>query len=124
MINLLIVEDGDKLREALRIGLENTGAVKVIGVTPRGERILDVVGGIVFFAFAVGWVWSIASVRELGATHRVAARSMGISVGLVSFHLRRAERHLVKRLVDVPTWSSTTPTMRRTSRTRQRTPQS
>src|SRR5204862_3111293 len=38
------------------------------GVTPRGERILDVVGGIVFFAFAVGWVWSIASVRELGAT--------------------------------------------------------
>ena len=38
------------------------------GVTPRGERVLDVVGGIVFFAFAVGWVWSIASVRELGAT--------------------------------------------------------
>jgi DNA-directed RNA polymerase specialized sigma24 family protein len=63
-------------------------------------------------------------VRELGATHRVTARSMGISVGLVSFHLRRAERHLVKRLVDVPTWSSTPPTMRRTSRTRERTPQS
>ena len=40
MLNLLIVEDGDKLREALRIGLENTGAVKVIGVTPRGEDAL------------------------------------------------------------------------------------
>ncbi|MEO8393542.1 MAG: response regulator transcription factor [Chloroflexota bacterium] len=40
MLNLLIVEDGDKLREALRIGLENTGAVKVIGVTARGEDAL------------------------------------------------------------------------------------
>ncbi len=40
MLNLLIVEDGDKLREALRIGLENTGAIKVIGVTPRGEDAL------------------------------------------------------------------------------------
>jgi len=38
------------------------------GVTPRGERILDVVSGIVLFAFAVGWVWSIASVRTAGAT--------------------------------------------------------
>lgn len=41
MINLLIVEDGDRLRDALRIGLENTGAVKVMGATARGE---DVVG--------------------------------------------------------------------------------
>ncbi len=41
MINLLIVEDGDKLREALRVGLENTGAVKVIGATARGEEALD-----------------------------------------------------------------------------------
>ncbi len=41
MINLLIVEDGDKLREALRIGLENTGAVTVIGATARGEEALD-----------------------------------------------------------------------------------
>ncbi|MEO8396147.1 MAG: response regulator, partial [Chloroflexota bacterium] len=40
MLNLLIVEDGDKLREALRIGLENTGALKVIGVTARGEDAL------------------------------------------------------------------------------------
>ncbi len=39
-LNLLIVEDGDKLREALRLGLENTGAVKVIGVTARGEDAL------------------------------------------------------------------------------------
>ena len=40
-INLLIVEDGDKLREALRVGLENTGAVTVIGATARGEEALD-----------------------------------------------------------------------------------
>ncbi|MBI1258063.1 MAG: response regulator [Chloroflexi bacterium] len=40
MLNLLIVEDGDKLREALRLGLETTGAIKVIGVTPRGEDAL------------------------------------------------------------------------------------
>ncbi len=38
--------------------------------TPRGERNLDVAGGIVLFAFAVGWVWSIANARELGATGR------------------------------------------------------
>jgi uncharacterized protein YcbK (DUF882 family) len=37
------------------------------GVTPRGERVLDVVSGVVLFAFAVGWVWSIATARELGA---------------------------------------------------------
>jgi DNA-binding NarL/FixJ family response regulator len=41
VINLLIVEDGERLRDALRIGLENTGAVKVMGATARGE---DVVG--------------------------------------------------------------------------------
>ncbi len=41
MLNLLIVEDGDKLREALRVGLENTRAVKVISVTPRGEDALN-----------------------------------------------------------------------------------
>jgi len=40
------------------------------GVTARGERVLDVAGGVVLFAFAVGWVWSIAGVRELGATAR------------------------------------------------------
>lgn len=38
--------------------------------TPRGERNLDVAGGIVLFAFAAGWVWSIANARELGATGR------------------------------------------------------
>ncbi len=40
VLNLLIVEDGDKLREALRVGLENTGAVKVLGATARGEDAL------------------------------------------------------------------------------------
>lgn len=40
MLKLLIVEDGDRLREALRVGLENTGAVSVIGMTARGEDAL------------------------------------------------------------------------------------
>ncbi len=39
-MNLLIVEDGEKLRNALRVGLENTGAVQVIGGTARGEDAL------------------------------------------------------------------------------------
>ncbi len=41
MLNLLIVEDGDRLRDALRVGLENTGAVKVIGATARGEDVVS-----------------------------------------------------------------------------------
>jgi uncharacterized protein YcbK (DUF882 family) len=36
------------------------------GVSPLGERIIDVVGGIVLFAFAAGWAWSIANARERG----------------------------------------------------------
>ncbi|MEP7291696.1 MAG: response regulator transcription factor [Chloroflexota bacterium] len=40
VLNLLIVEDGEKLRNALRVGLENTGGVKVIGGTARGEDAL------------------------------------------------------------------------------------
>ncbi|MCC6805556.1 MAG: response regulator transcription factor [Anaerolineae bacterium] len=39
-MNLLIVEDGDRLRNALRVGLENTGAVKVVGALSRGEEVL------------------------------------------------------------------------------------
>ena len=60
-------------------------------------------------------------VREQGATHRYTAESMGISVGLVAYHLGRAEKHLMDRLIHVPRWNSTPPTMRRTSRTRQGT---
>lgn len=40
MLNLLIVEDGDRLRDALRVGLENTGEVSVTGMTARGEDAL------------------------------------------------------------------------------------
>ena len=39
-LKLLIVEDGDRLREALRVGLENTGEVSVTGMTARGEDAL------------------------------------------------------------------------------------
>jgi DNA-binding NarL/FixJ family response regulator len=37
---MLLVEDGDKLRDALRIGLEYTDAVRVIGATASGEEAL------------------------------------------------------------------------------------
>ncbi|HVO42807.1 MAG TPA: response regulator transcription factor [Aggregatilineales bacterium] len=40
MINLLLVEDSDKLRSALKTGLENTGAVTVIGDGASGEAAL------------------------------------------------------------------------------------
>jgi DNA-binding NarL/FixJ family response regulator len=36
----LLVEDGDKLRDALRIGLEYTDAVRVVGATASGEDAL------------------------------------------------------------------------------------
>ncbi len=40
MLDLLMVEDNDKLRTALKQGLENTGEVRVIGDFPEGERAL------------------------------------------------------------------------------------
>ncbi len=40
MFNLLIIEDNDKLRPALRTGLENTGEVQVVGECASGEEAL------------------------------------------------------------------------------------
>jgi DNA-binding NarL/FixJ family response regulator len=40
MLKLLIVEDNNKLREALRPGLERTGEVEVVGETASGEQAL------------------------------------------------------------------------------------
>ena len=33
------------------------------GVTPRGERVFNVVGGLVLALFAIGWTWSITASR-------------------------------------------------------------
>jgi DNA-binding NarL/FixJ family response regulator len=41
MLNLLLVEDNEKLRPAMKAGLEGTGEVKVIGETGRGEVALS-----------------------------------------------------------------------------------
>ncbi|MHB8991136.1 MAG: response regulator [Chloroflexota bacterium] len=41
VIDLLIVEDNDRLRLALTIGLEGTGAVRVVGGCDSGEEALD-----------------------------------------------------------------------------------
>jgi len=42
MINLLIVEDNDKLRQALRQGLEAIGEVRVVGACASGEDATDI----------------------------------------------------------------------------------
>ena len=41
MIALLLVEDNDKLSRALRVGLEATNAVRVVGAVAAGEEALD-----------------------------------------------------------------------------------
>lgn len=41
MIDLLLVEDNPKLRPAIRAGLENTGAIRVVRDTESGEDALD-----------------------------------------------------------------------------------
>ena len=41
MLNLLIVEDNDKLRPALHKGFEALGSVRVVGACPSGEEALD-----------------------------------------------------------------------------------
>ena len=43
MINLLIVEDNDKLRPALRQGLEAIGEVRVVGACASGEEAIKLV---------------------------------------------------------------------------------
>ena len=40
MLNLLLVEDNEQLRPALKAGLEATGAVRVVGDCASGEAAL------------------------------------------------------------------------------------
>jgi len=55
-----------------------------VGVTTRGERVLDVVGGLVLFGFAVGWIWSIATARELGSATRTDNEIMPVTSAVAS----------------------------------------
>jgi len=41
MLNILLVEDNEKLRPAMKAGLEGTGQARVIGETDRGEAALS-----------------------------------------------------------------------------------
>jgi DNA-binding NarL/FixJ family response regulator len=41
MLNLLVVEDNARLQEALKVGLEATGDVAVVGVYDSGEGALE-----------------------------------------------------------------------------------
>lgn len=56
------------------------------GVTPRGERIFNVLSGLVLLLFAVGWSWSIALARadaaETGSPEAVTPVTAGIAASL------------------------------------------
>jgi hypothetical protein len=58
-------------------------------VTPRGERLLDVVSVIVVFAFAVGWAWAIAGARAsgTGATNQAALAPVTSTVASALTHI-------------------------------------
>jgi len=60
-------------------------------------------------------------VHEDGATHDAAAKTLGVSRQLVTYHVRRVERHLSDRLLSVRTWGSTPPTMTQPSRPQRHT---
>jgi len=59
------------------------------GVTPRGERLLDVASVIVVFTFAIGWAWAIADARALGptATNGVALAPVTSTVASALTHV-------------------------------------
>src|ERR1051325_1467930 len=42
-----------------------TGVWHRTGVTARGERIINVLGGVVLMVFALGWTWSIVPARAV-----------------------------------------------------------
>jgi hypothetical protein len=46
---------------------ESTGWWDRAGLSPRGERWLDVLAGVVVLVLAVGWTWSVANARTLAA---------------------------------------------------------
>ena len=58
-------------------------------MTPRGERLLDVISVIVVFAFAVGWAWAIAGARAsgTGATNEAALAPVTSTVASALTHI-------------------------------------
>lgn len=55
---------------------EATGHWYRHGLSPRGERRLDLLGSAVVLLFAAGWTWSIANARTLGATTGMSGGSL------------------------------------------------
>ena len=51
------------------------------GVGPRGERIFDVVSGLVLLLFVVGWTWSIVMARNASEDGDVSDATASISGG-------------------------------------------
>jgi hypothetical protein len=47
------------------------------GLSSRGERWLDIAGGLLVFLFVVGWVWSFANARNLSAAEAEGGTTAG-----------------------------------------------
>ena len=57
-------------------------APKKLGLTPRGERVLNGVGALVLAALSVGWSWTIAGGALSDSETRAAARSVSLATSL------------------------------------------
>jgi hypothetical protein len=57
----------ETIERALRLPEPPTGRWNRRGISPRGERVLDVAGGLVLLLFTFGWSWSIAEARAAEA---------------------------------------------------------
>ena len=57
-------------------GSTDVNAPSRVGLTPRGERILNMVGIAVLAAFAIGWSWSIAQSNALPQQQGTAAAAL------------------------------------------------
>jgi uncharacterized protein YcbK (DUF882 family) len=70
-----------------RGGRSNGKRVRVprrAGLTPRGERILNAIGGTTLALLAIGWSWTIAGAALADEETRAAAGSVSLSTSLTS----------------------------------------
>lgn len=63
-------------------GSHRGGEMRRIGLSPRGERILNGVGGAVIAILAIGWSWTIAGAALADEETRDAARSVSLATSL------------------------------------------
>ncbi|HKN69310.1 MAG TPA: hypothetical protein VJW73_23685, partial [Gemmatimonadaceae bacterium] len=59
--------------DALRLPVPPSGFWYRVGLSPRGERRLEIAFGLLLYALAVGWIWSLSHARTLHATESETA---------------------------------------------------